>query len=202
VDELLVSEGIDIYRQDFNMDPLPHWRAKDAPDRQGITEMRHVTGLLKILLIAPASGKWQHVGRSRVCGGKAFRFSLLSLLSVAAESPEDADIRIVDEQIEKIPWDAEVDVVGITCMTAVAPRAYEIARHFRGRGIPVVLGRRPAAPIDAGDGVVERLFGRPGFPAVHSGTVPPGDQGPQTVTPSLDVPDLGLETADLDLQTV
>jgi radical SAM superfamily enzyme YgiQ (UPF0313 family) len=59
---------------------------------------------------------------------------------VAAESPEDADIQIVDEQIEKIPWDADVDVVGITCMTAVAPRAYEIARHFRGRGIPVVLG--------------------------------------------------------------
>ena len=40
---------------------------------------------MKVLLIAPASGKWQHVGRSRVFGGKAFRFSLLSLLSVAAE---------------------------------------------------------------------------------------------------------------------
>jgi alpha-galactosidase len=46
VDGLLVSEGIDIYRQDFNMDPLPHWRAHDAADRQGITEIRHVTGLL------------------------------------------------------------------------------------------------------------------------------------------------------------
>ena len=33
VDDLLVSEGIDIYRQDFNMDPLPHWRANDAADR-------------------------------------------------------------------------------------------------------------------------------------------------------------------------
>ena len=46
IDDLLVSEGIDIYRQDFNMDPLPHWRANDAADRQGITENRHVTGLL------------------------------------------------------------------------------------------------------------------------------------------------------------
>ncbi len=46
VDSLLVSEGIDIFRQDFNMEPLPHWRANDAADRQGITEMRHVTGLL------------------------------------------------------------------------------------------------------------------------------------------------------------
>jgi len=46
VDSLLVSEGIDIYRQDFNMGPLSHWRANDAADRQGITEMRHVLGLL------------------------------------------------------------------------------------------------------------------------------------------------------------
>jgi len=95
---------------------------------------------MKILLIAPASGKWQHVGRNRAFSGKVFRFSLLSLLSVAAESPDDADIKIVDEQIEDIPWNADVDLVGITCMTAVAPRAYEIAQHFRQRGIPVVLG--------------------------------------------------------------
>ena len=46
MDALLVIEGIDIYRQDFNMDPLPSWRASDAADRQGITEIRHVTGLL------------------------------------------------------------------------------------------------------------------------------------------------------------
>jgi len=65
---------------------------------------------------------------------------MLSLLSVAAECPEDAVIQIVDEQIEDIPWDADVDLVGITCMTALAPRAYEIAAHFRQRNIPVVLG--------------------------------------------------------------
>ena len=37
--------GLGCYRQDFNMDPLGLWRAADAPDRQGITEMRHVEGL-------------------------------------------------------------------------------------------------------------------------------------------------------------
>ncbi len=26
------------------MDPLPFWRRNDAPDRQGITEIRHITG--------------------------------------------------------------------------------------------------------------------------------------------------------------
>ena len=42
---------------------------------------------MKILLIAPASGAWHQVGRSPVFSGKVFRFSLLSLLSVAAETP-------------------------------------------------------------------------------------------------------------------
>lgn len=46
VDQLLNEQGIDLYRQDFNMDPLGHWRGADAPDRQGITEIRHVTGYL------------------------------------------------------------------------------------------------------------------------------------------------------------
>ena len=46
VDQVLVAEGIDLYRQDFNMDPLAYWRAADAKDRQGIAEIRHVTNLL------------------------------------------------------------------------------------------------------------------------------------------------------------
>ncbi len=40
------EQGIDLYRQDFNFQPLPHWRANDAPDRQGISEIRHVEGYL------------------------------------------------------------------------------------------------------------------------------------------------------------
>jgi alpha-galactosidase len=37
--------GFAFYRQDFNMDPLGYWRHNDAPDRQGITEIRYVEGL-------------------------------------------------------------------------------------------------------------------------------------------------------------
>jgi alpha-galactosidase len=46
VDRLMAEQGIDLYRQDFNMDPLPYWRANDAEDRQGLTEIRHVEGYL------------------------------------------------------------------------------------------------------------------------------------------------------------
>jgi alpha-galactosidase len=37
--------GFRCYRQDFNRDPLAHWRDNDAPDRQGITEIKYVMGL-------------------------------------------------------------------------------------------------------------------------------------------------------------
>ena len=46
VDALLQQQGIDLYRQDFNMDPLDYWRKNDSADRQGITEIKHVTGYL------------------------------------------------------------------------------------------------------------------------------------------------------------
>ena len=42
----LIRDGrIGCYRQDFNMDPRPFWDAADAPDRVGISEIRHITGL-------------------------------------------------------------------------------------------------------------------------------------------------------------
>jgi len=49
VNRILTEQGIDLYRTDFNIDPLPFWRSADAPDRQGITEIRYVTGFLAYL---------------------------------------------------------------------------------------------------------------------------------------------------------
>ncbi len=46
VDNLMSTQGVDDYRQDFNMAPLGYWRGNDAADRQGITENKHVTGYL------------------------------------------------------------------------------------------------------------------------------------------------------------
>jgi alpha-galactosidase len=46
ISDLLKSQGIDYYRQDFNFDPLPIWKESDAEDRRGISEIKHVTGYL------------------------------------------------------------------------------------------------------------------------------------------------------------
>ncbi|MCC6145218.1 MAG: NPCBM/NEW2 domain-containing protein, partial [Candidatus Hydrogenedentes bacterium] len=40
--------GLDVYRNDFNIDPLPFWRANDAEDRQGMTEIRYIEGLYSL----------------------------------------------------------------------------------------------------------------------------------------------------------
>jgi alpha-galactosidase len=39
---------VDIFRMDRNTNPLPFWRAADAPDRQGITEIRQIEGLYAV----------------------------------------------------------------------------------------------------------------------------------------------------------
>ena len=45
VKEYMDLPGFDVYRQDFNINTLPFWTYSDAPDRQGITEMKYVEGL-------------------------------------------------------------------------------------------------------------------------------------------------------------
>jgi alpha-galactosidase len=46
IDKLMTDQGIDLYRQDYNIDPLSYWRGADAEDRQGIAEIRYVEGYL------------------------------------------------------------------------------------------------------------------------------------------------------------
>jgi alpha-galactosidase len=45
--ELITKEGIDVYRQDCNFSLAPFWAQADTSDRQGITQIRYVEGLLE-----------------------------------------------------------------------------------------------------------------------------------------------------------
>lgn len=42
---MIRENGIDYYRQDFNMQPDIYWKANDEPGRVGIKEIRHIEGL-------------------------------------------------------------------------------------------------------------------------------------------------------------
>ncbi len=98
---------------------------------------------MKILLILPAADRYR-VTRERpgVPRRAMLRFSVLPLTTVAALTPPGHEVVLCDENVEPLDFDAypDVDLVGVTFMTALAPRAFAIARAFRARGKRVVAG--------------------------------------------------------------
>lgn len=65
----------------------------------------------------------------------------LALPIIAALTPEEIELKLVDDNIkEKIDYDEKADMVAISCFTPQAQRAYEIADEFRKRNTTVVLG--------------------------------------------------------------
>jgi len=64
----------------------------------------------------------------------------LNLPLLAARADDRFDVSIVDECIEDIDFSIQPDLVGITVITQVAHRAFEIADRYRRRGVKVVLG--------------------------------------------------------------
>jgi len=97
---------------------------------------------MKILLILPAADhlRIRADAPDRVPPRAMLRFSILPLTTVAALTPPTHSVTIVDENVEPVDHDADVDLVGISFMTALADRAYELADAFRARGKIVVAG--------------------------------------------------------------
>jgi radical SAM superfamily enzyme YgiQ (UPF0313 family) len=58
---------------------------------------------------------------------------------IAAVTPPNWEVKLIDESIEPFHFQ-QADLVGITATTGQAPRAYEIARIYREKHIPVVMG--------------------------------------------------------------
>jgi radical SAM superfamily enzyme YgiQ (UPF0313 family) len=74
----------------------------------------------------------------------------LALAYVAALTPADWEIRIVDENAGGDATqlrDSMPDLVGISSYTATIPRAYELAAHFRAHSVPVVIGGCHASAV-------------------------------------------------------
>ena len=90
---------------------------------------------MKLQLISPGSPVRDSTKKDR-----AAQFARLSLTTVAALTPPEVEVVLVDDNTEKVNFDTDVDLVGITAITATAPRAYEIADQFRRNRVSVVLG--------------------------------------------------------------
>jgi len=67
------------------------------------------------------------------------RFPPIGLGIIASLTPDSRQVELVDENISPFTY-RDADLVGITAFTSAASRAYEIARLYRDRGVPVVMG--------------------------------------------------------------
>lgn len=93
---------------------------------------------MKILFINPWSNKLSSstlVNRLISSNGDDLVCQIL-----AAVTPKNHSMNMVDDAVEKIDFDSDADLVAMTTFTRSAPRAYEIADEFRKRGKKVVLG--------------------------------------------------------------
>ena len=86
---------------------------------------------MHIKLIAPHQ---QHEDSS------SFRLLRINLPLLAALTPPGHTITIVDEAFAPDDFNQEVDLVGITVITDLVPRAYQIADAYRRKGVKVVMG--------------------------------------------------------------
>jgi radical SAM superfamily enzyme YgiQ (UPF0313 family) len=94
---------------------------------------------MKIRLIYPSVRRC-HSTAFRRNQPKSQRYPGMGLTMVAALCPPDAEVSIFDDEREVIDFENPVDLVGLSLLTCNAKRGYEIAREYRERGVPVVLG--------------------------------------------------------------
>lgn len=88
----------------------------------------------KLILINPVNRT-----RAGLAINISSRFPPLALGIIAALTPDDWRIEIIDESFSKFIY-KEADLVGITACTASANRAYKIAKTYRDKNIPVIMG--------------------------------------------------------------
>jgi radical SAM superfamily enzyme YgiQ (UPF0313 family) len=94
---------------------------------------------MKVALLSPKGPLYRNRGG---IFKKSLRYQPLTLTTLAALAPPELDIdfALYDEGIADIPPDLDVNLVGLTVITGSSVRAYELAGHYRARGIAVVLG--------------------------------------------------------------
>lgn len=74
-------------------------------------------------------------------------FPTLYARKIAAITPKEHTVIVINERFSKIDFDKPYDIVNINYTTSTTPRAYEIADKFREKGVPVVLSGPHASAL-------------------------------------------------------
>ncbi|MDD2582494.1 MAG: radical SAM protein [Desulfuromonadaceae bacterium] len=88
---------------------------------------------MKIKLIAPYDHSEDKIS-------SPFKLQRVNLPLLAALTPPGHTVAIVEEAFAPDDVDQDVDLVGITVLTELAPRAYQIGDTYRRKGVKVVMG--------------------------------------------------------------
>jgi radical SAM superfamily enzyme YgiQ (UPF0313 family) len=88
---------------------------------------------MRILLISPAINDRERTN-------KEVMIPQLAVYILEGLTPPQHTVKIIEEEAEQIDFEYPCDLVGISCMTANAPRAYDLCWEFKKRGKKVVLG--------------------------------------------------------------
>lgn len=165
VDKLMTDEGIDLYRQDFNMDPLDSWRGNDAADRQGITEIKHVVGYLaywdellrrhpNMFIDSCASGGrrndletmrraiplWRTDYRCEAIGSQCHTYGISFWLPYSGTGVADADL--YNFRSNMVPftnclWDARNKQLDYGSLRKLSSQFYKISKYWLGDYYPL-----------------------------------------------------------------
>jgi radical SAM superfamily enzyme YgiQ (UPF0313 family) len=90
---------------------------------------------MRLTLIYPSVGRKENTPYVR-----AWQMEPLSMALLASLLPPEVELRFYDDRLDDIPFDEPTDLAAISIETFTALRAYKIAREFRARGVPVIMG--------------------------------------------------------------
>ncbi len=88
---------------------------------------------MTILLISPTVDAEKRTN-------KGLMIPQLALYILEGLTPARFTVKVIEEEAETVDLDQTCDLVAISCMTANAPRAYQLCKAFKKRGKTVILG--------------------------------------------------------------
>jgi radical SAM superfamily enzyme YgiQ (UPF0313 family) len=170
---------------------------------------------VKIKLIAP-----HEYSPDTISSAQTFAIQKANLPLLAALTPSEHTVTIVDEACDADDTGEDVDLVGITVMTDLALRAYQIGDAYRKRGIKVAMGGIhatvlpdealqhadavvageaetvwPQLLLDAASGNMQKLYRANTFANLAGMPIPRRDLYPKRTSKSYIPMTTGMETA-------
>jgi radical SAM superfamily enzyme YgiQ (UPF0313 family) len=115
---------------------------------------------MRILFICPRfpDSLWNFRGIEKIVGVQSSQ-APIGLATIAALTPSEIDVSLVDENLDPIDFGTPCEVVAISCFNVQWARALEIAKEFRRRGRMVVIGGPyPTLCPERFEGVADVLF--------------------------------------------